>query len=431
MNNDSKIYCNEIAFKNSNSLNTYDIVTSKYPGVTGLFFNTYKMAPLYTGNLLHVDAVYGDDTAAVSVDEAKYNIPFKTIQAAINSASPGQTVLVYPGTYSESLDLSSKTNISIRGVSVQTVLIQKTNVTVDTTLVNLGQNCRIEDVTLTLSSSSNSITNLIGVNIPSNASINSKLRTLVLNVNYTGTNSCNVYGIYSNGTSATTNTSSNTIRASTINVSSSGSGPCRGILVSNANLVSTRDTNIYATGTGSDIIGAETSNASAHLDLITSSVSGVLQDIKRTSGEILLSNTNLVNNNAGTTSFKTDSAAETVYFGVSGNLSSGTYNLVPGVTSLAGLPASPFAFGFIQKLNLINLSLRINPALQGAETVTFTLYKNNVATPLTLTANSASVYPLKMENDSFVINTTDTIDARLVVSGNPTTGTFIAQCELY
>lgn len=426
----SKLYIGEIDLKNPTS--GYDIITNS---LTGLYYNTYKMAPLYTGNLIHVDAVYGDDTAAVVTSQSRYNIPFKTIQAALNVAVSGQTVLVYPGTYNEAITMTTS-NVSLRGVSVQTVKIQQVDVTSSTTLVTLGQNCRIEDVTLTLSSSSNSNINLIGVDIQSGASITSKLRTLVLNVNYTGTGTGNIYGIYSSGTSSTTNTSSNTIRASTINVTSTANGVCRGILVSGDNLVSTRDTNIYASGTGTDIIGCETSNASAHLDLNTSTVSGVLQDIKRTNGDILLSSTNLVNNNAGTQSFSIDSAGETLIFGISGNLANGpvTYNLVPSVlpkNSLSTIPGEEFKFSFPQKINLINMTMTFLPEpLPSGVVLNFSIYKNNVLA-LSLIGNDTTDFPYTKSDQSIQITPNDTIYAILSVTGNPPSGTIMIQCELY
>ncbi len=425
----SKLYIGEIDLKNPTS--GYDIITNT---LTGLYYNTYKVAPLYTGNLLHVDAVYGDDTAATATSESKYHIPFKTIQAALNVAVSGQTVLVYPGTYNEAITMTTS-NVSLRGVSVQTVKIQQVDVTSTTTLVTLGQNCRIEDVTLTLSSSSNSNINLIGVDIQSDASITSKLRTLVLNVNYTGTGTGNIYGIYSGGTSSVDPTSSNTIRASTINVTSTANGVCRGILVSNTNLVSSRDTNIYASGTGTDIIGCETASVNSHLDLITSSVSGVLQDIKQTNGHILISSTNLVNNNAGTQSFSVSTAVETLYFGVLGNLGADkTYYLVPGVipeTTLDNL-TSNFNFGFIQSINLFNVNMKFSGTLTSGVTLTLSIYKNNEPSPtITLTANSSTIFPVKEETVSIYLTTSDTIYATLTTVGNPPNGTFLVQCELY
>ena len=56
-------------------------------------------APTLAGNLVIVDAVNGNNSTAVVGDLTK---PFLTLLAAQNAASPGQTIVVYPGTYTSS-----------------------------------------------------------------------------------------------------------------------------------------------------------------------------------------------------------------------------------------------------------------------------------------------------------------------------------------
>ena len=64
-----------------------------------------------------------------------------------------------------------------------------------------------------------------------------------------GTDNTRVYGIYSPGTTTVASTSSIAIRASTINVVSTGTGRSRGIYATGDNLFTIRDTDVYASGT--------------------------------------------------------------------------------------------------------------------------------------------------------------------------------------
>lgn len=140
----------------------------------------------YTGNIITVDSVYGNDTTASA---NPHYLPFLTINGALPYAVAGDTVFIRPGVYNEIITVPS--GISLRGSSVQTTTIQQLNVTTSTTLLTLGNNCRVEDLTFRLTSATNGIT-LTAVNVPSGTSITSKLRTLVVNCSYTGGGTTNV-----------------------------------------------------------------------------------------------------------------------------------------------------------------------------------------------------------------------------------------------
>jgi len=195
------------------------------------------------GNVATVDAVYGNDyTASVGGSS------FRTINAAISAISSGQTIFVLPGTYNLSYGITIPNGTSIRGMSLQTCIIQMLNVISDTTLITMGTNTRVEDLTFNLTSTGHY--NLIGITFPGTTTTNAKLRTCVLNVNNstasTGGTS-DVYGVLCNGTGTLSNSSFsfNSLKGSTINVYSNGNGKKRGVLVSNSNIVSTRDLNVY------------------------------------------------------------------------------------------------------------------------------------------------------------------------------------------
>lgn len=380
--------------------------------------------PSPTGNFLRVDAVYGNDTTAAA---SPYTLPFLTITAALAAATSGQTVFIYPGAYNEAITIP--TGVSIRGASTQTTSIQLLNVTTNTTLVTLQQNTRIEDLTLTLTSAADGII-LIGVDFVSGASINAKMRTMVVNVSHTGLGSTTVYGVQSSGTSTLIPNSSNAIRALTINCASAGTGTVRGIIISGANQFTTRDTNVYATGT--DSIGCVTTHVSAILTLRTSTISGALYDINRIAGMITLGLSDLANNNANSNSFFVSVEPRTLGFGIIGNpVGNTTYYLVPGIVSIGSLPASYFPIRFQQNTICISIYMKFTGTLGAGVTVTMTIYKNNAATSLTLTLNSLSGNSASLTISSVLFLPTDDFDVRFITVGNPGPGTFYGSVGVY
>jgi hypothetical protein len=196
------------------------------------------------GNVLRVDAVNGNDSTAVFG-----GAPYKTIEAAIAASDPGVTIWVLPGTYNLANPITIVQGSCLRGLNIQTCIIQLIGVTADTTLLTMGENCRVEDLTLNLTSSTDNV-NLKGIVFGGTSTQTSKLRTCVVTVDNSSTSNAstsNVYGVECSGTGGLTSTSFsfNSLKGSTINVKSNGSGNKRGILVSGSNVVSTRDLNLY------------------------------------------------------------------------------------------------------------------------------------------------------------------------------------------
>lgn len=301
------------------------------------------------GNTAVVDAVFGNDDVA-SVGGAS----FKSIEAAVDAATSGQTIWVLPGVYNLSAGITMTDGTSIRGLSLQTVKIQMLNVSGDTTLITMGENCRLEDVTLTLTSTEHHT--LKGIVFGGTSSVTSKLRTSVVSVNNSSASaggSSNVYGVEANGTGALTESSFsfNCLKGSTINVSSNGGGNKRGVLVSNTNVVTTRDLNIYVappTDTSSlgSYVGVET-NDPALLGSIqlrsttigtktptgvqTYSASDILQTTPPTiadptylasTGIQVGPGTDLVTKSAGMRGFSTYVYPTILYYGLRGNVGS-------------------------------------------------------------------------------------------------------------
>jgi hypothetical protein len=93
--------------------------------------------PAALGNVLRVDAVYGIDASG-----NRGGLPYLTVGAAVAAAQSGDTVWILPGTYNLEAGITIPSGISIRGLSVQTVILQMLTVTAATTLITMGENTR-------------------------------------------------------------------------------------------------------------------------------------------------------------------------------------------------------------------------------------------------------------------------------------------------
>jgi hypothetical protein len=223
-------------------------------------------------------------------------------------------------------------------------------------MFTLGSNCRIEDVTLTLTSSTavtaGAVYTAVTVddgNIPS-----TKLRGIVINVtNNNPSGSCVGVLTTGNSTSPGNVTSADTLRATTINITASGQqgGYAECIRVAGSNRTSARDTNMFVTGTnctGARLIACETVSA-GYLDLRASVISASgdatsvancsLAEISQTnaSSEIILSYTRLQYHHANGLGFTAAQIPTNIVFGMyKTNADFGTTNsnyfLLPGTT---------------------------------------------------------------------------------------------------
>ena len=380
-------------------------------GLGNIYLSSFASNPITSmGNVLRVDSVYGNDTIAPT---QLYSYPFKTINGAISNVSPTQTIHILPGTYNETIVIP--TGIAIRGQNTQTVTIQSANSTSNTTLITMGVNSRLEDVTMNIYSS-NSV-DLIGINFPSGTPLTSKVRTTVLNVSSTGTGTHSTIGVYSGGTSALTYTNSHAIRATTVNVASQGNGITRSLYVTNSNRFTARDTNFSALGTSS--IGVETTNISTVVELKECSVNGGVYDINRTTGTLQLSSTDLINATANGNSFSVNTEPSPIFFGVTGSIANATKNLMPGTLLHNDLPAS-FGLPFPQRLVVFQGLFTSRAALTGGQTAVYHLHKNSTAgTPfMSATLNSAN-QTIRIQDKSESFNgLTDILIVQLTTSGS-------------
>jgi hypothetical protein len=332
--------------------------------------------------------------------------------------SSGQLVYIQPGTYNETITIP--TGVSVRGSDAKTVILQKSGVTGDTTLIQMNANTRLDNLNATLSMSSGNY-NLIGIDILSGASINAKIRNFTLNVNSTSAGPTgSIIGLRSSGTSSLNFTSADLISRTTINTNSSGSTGTynRGILVNGPNRLQMRDTVVYSDGsggTGSNVIGIETADVSSIINVKTSSINGVLNDIKRTSGTLQLSFTDLINANSGALGFTVNTEPAHNFFALTGNVTSpgkgtitspATYYLIPGTASSEFAPNVPTGIPFVQKVILFEGLLSFSPTpVPVGNTITVRMYASS--TPNTLGTQFASLQltggsstPVKFQNIS-------------------------------
>ena len=390
---------------------------------------------------MRVDQLYGNNTLASA---SPYSYPFSNITTALSSAQSGECVYILPGNYNETLVLPS--NISVRGINLQAVVIQQLGVIGNTNLITMGTNSRLEDVTLSLSSTSN--VNLSAVYFPDGTTINAKLRTLVINTTSTATGANNIYGIFSNGSSSNIVASFNAVQRSTINVTSSGSGVNRAILNTGSNYFSVRDATIYCTGSGSNLVGVETSNTTGYTSVKTSTILGTTYDILRTAGTLLINATDLQNNTSDGNSFSVNTNPSQLYYNLGSRIdftgsgseiatTTGTYYLKPG-SECANFSGSITGFPFLQKVIVFGGLLCASKAITGSQVITAKYYKSTSLSVLgtlfaTLVLNS-STQIANFTTISISFNSlTDFLQVEIVVSGaNLTAGTdVITSVSLY
>ena len=326
-------------------------------------------------------------------------------------------------------------NTSLTGTGTQAVIIEKLNVSTPTTLITMGSNCRVENITANLSGTSN----LTGIYYPTGTALTAKLRSSVWTVTSTTTDPAHyAYGVHCDDASGITSYSAvNAIQRSTVNVIAGTTGYAKGIYMNGSNRFSVRDMVVYArgpTGTNANIIGVESNNANAQLEIKTSTINGATNDLKRTLGNITICATDLYNKNADGNSFTLTPIGNTVNFGCIGNLSSagitGTYYLVPGVIPVTSLSNTVINIPLYQKTILIGGTMQFT----GTKTQTMTLHihVNSISTPSIFTLELLTTQTSVSNNTvSYNFNSTDTYICQLNYGGNPGNGSLIVTLAFY
>ena len=420
------------------------------------------------GKVLRVDSVYGNDSTA-SVGGS----PYLTVDAAVAAATSGTTVWVHPGTYNLTAGITLPNGIALRGQNTQTTTIQLLGVTANTTLLTMGENTRVEDLTLKLTSSGHYT--LKGIVFTGTTTVTAKLRTCVLTVDNSAASSGGtsiVNGIECNGTGTLgpASFSFNSLKGSTINVLSNGNGPKRGILVSNTNIVTTRDINVYvaqptSTASTGSYVGVESADVSntGSIQLRTTTVGTVAptagqsytaSDILQTYPATITDPTylasagiqvgpgvDLVTKSAGGKGFSTYIYPTTVYYGLKGNIKSGTSGayLWSGTQSIStGIfpdPGLPAAYYRIQQPTLLSgMSAGLNTAPGTGNSVTLlvrhTPYGGSITDTLfTVTFGATDTFK-NFYSASHTMDVGDYINLYITYTGNNANAASDLTCQL-
>jgi hypothetical protein len=389
------------------------------------------------GNFLSVDQVYGND---ISASGSPAIVPFKTINNALKYLTDknliGYTVFIYPGTYYESVTVPD--THALRGSSLHTTTIALTGPTGTSTLVTMGVNTRVEDLTLTLSMATGPGPHT-AVLFPNNTTTTAKVRTCVINSSYSGAagSVCpTLFGIRVTDTSTPSGYSFNdAVRSCTVNVSTNATGPLDGsgasarpygpfgICNTGSSFFGVRETNISATGpiinspTGyNGPIGAASLGPTGIIVLKTSGVGGSLYDIYQfttgssgasgSAGTITLNACDLINSNPGPNSFLVNNGGSTISYVVTEPMTFSTTSPYPAAGSvgiqigtnyflLPGSNMSPALLQMVTNTALSGISFAhrtivyqavVNtfgtPAIFGTSTITVVLFKSTSQTAL-------------------------------------------------
>ncbi len=376
-------------------------------GATGSMIPCLCTCPLF-GNVVRVDKVYGNDATG-----APNGCPFLTINAALAAASSGDTVWIFPGTYEESLIIPK--GVSVRGLSRNNVTIQQTDVTQATDLITMGENIVFEDIVLHLTSSEQ--VQLRAMVFPGTTTLTSQVRRCFINVsNLTvEAGSSNVYAVHATGAAVLPEHIS-TIMTCSINATSNAGGATRGVLVDSANNdLHIQNTNIMASGVNG--IAIETNNPTAQCVARYCLLEGDLADISQTAGTLSLINSELFNSQANGLGFVAEIEPNTIIWADPGSLPGGINYMRPGSSSV-----SPYIINLraSQKLLIKSLNVRAQFPPGGSVSDTWTVMRNGVATPLTVSLTGSQNTNI---NDTVSVHYDLGDDIALMLNRAPTSGT--------
>jgi hypothetical protein len=358
------------------------------------------------GRVAVVDSVNGDDVTG-SINGP----PFLTVEAAIAAVAAvgaaGYTVWVLPGTYTLLSGITLPAGCSLRGLSLQTVTLQIVGATSATTLLTMGENTRIEDCTLKITTSSALATPLVGIECPGQTAQTSKVRTVALTIDNSAVPTgsvTNVYAARCSGSNVSTEAtfSFNVFKGSTFTVKSNGGGAKRAILLSGSAQASTRDMNLLvdspadpaSTGT---YVAVECANATGLIALRSTAVRGapdagsytgsdILQTLpvtqSATAGIQIGPGTDLNTKTAGGKAFRTFVTPTTIDYGLRGNVSSSTQYYWLGNQTIGDATEVFYRFQQPALVNGLSATLRVPPGGGvGVRNITLTVRKSTTAVP--------------------------------------------------
>jgi hypothetical protein len=151
---------------------------------------------------------------------------------------------------------------------------------------------------------------------------------------------------------------------------------------------------VNAKGTGTNIVGVETTDATSFFSVKTSTIFGSTYDVNRAAGTIQLGYTDLFNNNPNGNSFVTTQEPRIVTFGILGDLLiDERYFMVPGTIPVANIEkqfssvtlaaTNFFKVPVSQAMCMIAFTGTYSRApLPVGVTITFDVFKNEILTPV-------------------------------------------------
>lgn len=356
--------------------------------VSGLLTSS-QFSPKTFGNVLIVDNLFGTTGNVNSLYQT-----YSSIESAIATITAGgltnKTIWLLPGTYvlsgntvtnpavTGNVGITIPDGCSIRGMSAQTVKIQM-SVSTNTTMIIMGENTRIEDCTIELTSSTTC--DLTGILFYGTSAFTSKIKGCVITINnYTVTTSTNVIGLLANGIGATNTPTTSLeleqakagsltcVEDSTIHIVSNYNGIKRGIVVGGGssittNVVNIRNTSIFmknpVTSPGGSYCAIENNFSTSKIQCFNCVICGPttasiedFSDISQTAGEIVIGEgTTLVNKRSrltapgaqsGSFPFKLLTDTTTLFYAALGNINDFPVNtngyLLPGTMMIQNYP---------------------------------------------------------------------------------------------
>lgn len=360
------------------------------------------------GNTLIVDQVDGDD-AIGSVNGPR----FKTISAALGQSDYGDLVLVFPGTYNESVLIPSGVVLRTEGNAT----IQQLNVTDPTDLVTMGTGSALYNFTLELTSAEQ--VQLRGIVMAgSNPSASTVIEncTVIVNNIAAGAGSADVYGLQY-GSPGIPGSFGDVMALVSIIVASEGTGTTRGILVDTPdNVLYVVDSNVQSLAYFG--IGIETNDPDAEVLVGNATVEGMAADISQTAGILSVLGTQLVDSTANGFSFSTRVYPSTFTWSDQSSIIGGgqTFYMGPSISSYVPIYTQAFQ-PFLANI----LDVRVATAPGVGQSTTWTLQRNGVDTPLTVTISGTSMSATS-ENTSVHFDTRDLISMKMVTSAGALTG---------
>lgn len=357
--------------------------------------------PTLTGNTLWVDSVFGNDGTAVREDLSK---PYLTLQAAVAAAIAGDGIFCRPGSYILTAGLVIPNGVTLTALNGGGVHIHMHDVVVDTTLITMGENSRLTDVDIHLTSAQHHT--LTGLFFGGTTGVTARAINVRLHVDNSTAGAGNSIAtgvlIQSTGGPGLVDALANCI----IEVDSIGTGRKRGILSNVAvGEFFVTDTNTRCESVGSvDCVGVEIDIAGGLLNYLT----GVIAqspaapaanngDISQTAGTLEIGAVSLRQGSCRLRNFSYIAASGILTWADIGAVPDGVRFMRLGTAQVTAVEADA-QIRIARKTIIKTLSVHLGVAPGAGETCTITARKNGVSTLLSVVISDAGVSQLDLVN---------------------------------